>query len=63
MVSSFSINERTYLQKLDPKTIQRLETAVSKSEYSQGKKLKVIPKVKHDDDLRIGDANMLQGEP
>ena len=44
------INDRIHLQKLDPKTLQRLETAVSKSEYSQGKKLKVIPKVKHNDD-------------
>ncbi|CAF9927773.1 ATP synthase F0 subcomplex subunit OSCP atp5 [Imshaugia aleurites] len=35
----------TSASKLDPKTLQRLETAVSKSEYSQGKKLKVIPKV------------------
>lgn len=35
----------TSASKLDSKTIQRLETAVSKSEYSQGKKLKVIPKV------------------
>lgn len=32
-------------QKLDAKTIQRLETAIAKSEYSQGKKLKVVPKV------------------
>ncbi|KAM0806332.1 ATP synthase subunit 5 [Usnea florida] len=35
----------TSASKLDLKTLQRLETAVSKSEYSQGKKLKVIPKV------------------
>ncbi|KAI4155874.1 MAG: hypothetical protein LQ340_000704 [Diploschistes diacapsis] len=35
-------------QKLDPKTLQRLETAVAKSEYSQGKKLKVVPKVNPD---------------
>ena len=47
------IDERTHLQKLDPKTLQRLETAVSKSEYSQGKKLKVIPKVKHNDVLPL----------
>ena len=33
------------VQRLDAKTLQRLETAVSKSEYSQGKKLKVVPKV------------------
>lgn len=32
-------------QKLDSKVIQRLETAIAKSEYSQGKKLKVVPKV------------------
>lgn len=32
-------------QKLDPRTLQRLEAAVTKSEYSQGKKLKVVPKV------------------
>ncbi|MCJ1274736.1 ATP synthase F0 subcomplex subunit OSCP atp5 [Puttea exsequens] len=38
----------TSAQKLDQKTIQRLETAVSKSEYSQGKKLKVVPKVNPD---------------
>lgn len=37
------------MKKLDTKTLQRLETAVSKSEYSQGKKLKVIPKVCVDD--------------
>lgn len=47
------IDRRDSLQKLDPKTIQRLETAVSKSDYSQGKKLKVIPKVKHNDDLAL----------
>ena len=33
------------MQKLDTKTLQRLETAVAKSEYSQGKKLKVVTKV------------------
>ena len=33
-------------QKLDNKTLQRLEVAVAKSEYSQGKKLKVVPKVR-----------------
>ncbi len=33
------------MKRLDTKTLQRLETAVSKSEYSLGKKLKVIPKV------------------
>ncbi|KAI9880703.1 MAG: ATP synthase F0 subcomplex subunit OSCP atp5 [Pleopsidium flavum] len=32
----------TSASKLDSKLIQRLETAVAKSEYSQGKKLKVI---------------------
>lgn len=34
------------IQKLDNKTLQRLETAVAKSEYSQGKKLKVVTKVR-----------------
>jgi F-type H+-transporting ATPase subunit O len=34
-----------FCQKLDDKTLKRLETAVAKSEYSQGKKLKVVPKV------------------
>ncbi|MCJ1432972.1 ATP synthase F0 subcomplex subunit OSCP atp5 [Xylographa pallens] len=34
--------------KLDDKTLKRLETAVGKSEYSQGKKLKVITKVNPD---------------
>ncbi|MCJ1227170.1 ATP synthase F0 subcomplex subunit OSCP atp5 [Toensbergia leucococca] len=38
----------TSASKLDPKTLQRLETAVAKSEYSQGKKLKVVPKVNPD---------------
>ncbi|MCJ1325876.1 ATP synthase F0 subcomplex subunit OSCP atp5 [Thelotrema lepadinum] len=38
----------TSAARLDPKTLQRLETAVSKSEYSQGKKLKVVPKVNPD---------------
>ncbi|MDI1492021.1 MAG: ATP synthase F0 subcomplex subunit OSCP atp5 [Ramalina farinacea] len=38
----------TSAQKLDAKTMQRLETAVSKSEYSQGKKLKVVPKINPD---------------
>lgn len=33
------------LQELDNKTIQRIEKAVAKSEYSQGKKLKVVTKV------------------
>ena len=55
--------ERTLLQKLDPKMLQRLETAVSKSEYSQGKRLKVIPKVKR---ARIicffAEANTSQGQ-
>lgn len=32
-------------QELDNKTIQRIEKAVAKSEYSQGKKLKVVTKV------------------
>ncbi|KAL9095147.1 MAG: hypothetical protein Q9163_006529 [Psora crenata] len=35
----------TSAQKLDQKTLHRLETAIAKSEYSQGKKLKVISKV------------------
>ena len=35
----------TSLKKLDSKVLQRLETAIAKSEYSQGKKLKVVPKV------------------
>ncbi|MCJ1468302.1 ATP synthase F0 subcomplex subunit OSCP atp5 [Pseudocyphellaria aurata] len=38
----------TSASKLDSKTLQRLETAVAKSEYSQGKKLKVVPKVNPD---------------
>lgn len=33
------------MQELDTKTISRLEKAVAKSEYSQGKKLKVVTKV------------------
>lgn len=35
----------TTIQELDTKTISRLEKAVAKSEYSQGKKLKVVAKV------------------
>ena len=35
-------------QDLDSKLIKRLESAVSKSEYSQGKKLKVVTKVNPD---------------
>ncbi|CAG8947543.1 unnamed protein product [Penicillium salamii] len=35
----------TSAQELDTKTLNRLEKAVSKSEYSQGQKLKVIAKV------------------
>ncbi|KAI1914378.1 ATP synthase F0 subcomplex subunit OSCP atp5 [Ophidiomyces ophidiicola] len=38
----------TSAQKLDQKTLQRLETAVAKSEYSQGKKLKVVSKINPD---------------
>ncbi|MCJ1423615.1 ATP synthase F0 subcomplex subunit OSCP atp5 [Sticta canariensis] len=38
----------TSASKLDLKTLQRLETAVAKSEYSQGKRLKVVPKVNPD---------------
>ena len=45
----YSLSHRECLpipvQRLDAKTLQRLEAAVSKSEYSQGKKLKVVPKV------------------
>lgn len=32
-------------QELDAKTISRLEKAVAKSEYSQGKKLKIVTTV------------------
>ncbi len=35
-------------QKLDDKLLRRLETALSKSEYSQGKKLKIVTKVNPD---------------
>ncbi|KAL1966124.1 hypothetical protein VTN77DRAFT_4872 [Rasamsonia byssochlamydoides] len=38
----------TSAQELDNKTIQRIERAVAKSEYSQGKKLKVVTKVNPD---------------
>ncbi|EGC46536.1 ATP synthase subunit 5 [Histoplasma capsulatum var. duboisii H88] len=38
----------TSAQKLDTKTLQRLEAAVAKSEYSQGKKLKVVSKINPD---------------
>ncbi|KAL3469886.1 ATP synthase delta subunit-domain-containing protein [Aspergillus californicus] len=38
----------TSAQELDAKTLSRLEKAVSKSEYSQGKKLKVVSQVKPD---------------
>lgn len=34
------------IKKLDTKTLQRLETAIAKSEYSQGMRLKVITKVR-----------------
>lgn len=34
------------LQPLDNKVLNRLEAAVSKSPYAQGKKLKVVPKVR-----------------
>lgn len=34
------------VQELDSKTVSRLEKAVTKSEYSQGKKLKVVTKVR-----------------
>ncbi|KAG8531054.1 uncharacterized protein KY384_004411 [Bacidia gigantensis] len=39
-------------KELDRKTIQRLETAIAKSEYSQGKKLKVLSKI--DADIKGG---------
>ena len=49
---------RPLAKKLDPKLLQRLETAISKSEYSQGKKLKVIPKVSVEDEVFLcGPAN------
>ncbi|KAL8829162.1 MAG: hypothetical protein Q9170_006288 [Blastenia crenularia] len=38
----------TSAARLDNKTLQRLESAVAKSEYSQGKKLKVVSKVNPD---------------
>ncbi|KUL87854.1 hypothetical protein ZTR_03195 [Talaromyces verruculosus] len=38
----------TSAQELDTKAIQRIEKAVSKSEFSQGKKLKVVTKVNPD---------------
>ncbi|KAJ5133263.1 Hydroxymethylglutaryl-CoA lyase [Penicillium atrosanguineum] len=38
----------TSAQELDTKTINRLEKAVAKSEYSQGKKLKIVTKVNSD---------------
>ncbi|ETI26459.1 ATP synthase F1, delta subunit [Cladophialophora carrionii CBS 160.54] len=38
----------TSAAKLDDKMLRRLETAISKSEYSQGKKLKVVTKVNPD---------------
>ncbi|KAL8858045.1 MAG: hypothetical protein Q9178_005370 [Gyalolechia marmorata] len=38
----------TSAAKLDNKVLQRLETAVAKSEYSQGKKLKVVAKINPD---------------
>ncbi|KAL2820389.1 ATP synthase delta subunit-domain-containing protein [Aspergillus granulosus] len=38
----------TSAQELDTKTLNRLEKAVSKSEFSQGKKLKVVSKVNPD---------------
>ncbi|KAL4933463.1 F1F0 ATP synthase subunit 5 [Aspergillus undulatus] len=38
----------TSAQELDSKTLNRLEKAVSKSEFSQGKKLKVVSQVKPD---------------
>ncbi|KAL9618521.1 MAG: hypothetical protein Q9160_006777 [Pyrenula sp. 1 TL-2023] len=38
----------TSAARLDPKLLQRIETAVAKSEYSQGKKLKVVTKINSD---------------
>ncbi|EXJ56517.1 ATP synthase F1, delta subunit [Cladophialophora yegresii CBS 114405] len=38
----------TSAAKLDEKLLRRLETAISKSEYSQGKKLKIVTKVNPD---------------
>jgi len=38
----------TSAQKVDDKMIKRVEAAIAKSEYSQGKKLKVVTKVKPD---------------
>ena len=38
----------TWTQALDQKLRQRLESAVQKSQYSQGKKLKVVSKVNPD---------------
>ena len=35
----------TIFKELDSKTISRLEKAVAKSEYSQGKKLKIVTNV------------------
>lgn len=46
---SFHLQARQLLirgkKELDSKAIQRIEKAVSKSEFSQGKKLKVVTKV------------------
>jgi F-type H+-transporting ATPase subunit O len=38
----------TPTQKVDDKMIKRIEAAIAKSEYSQGKKLKVVTKVNPD---------------
>ncbi|KAI5298776.1 Mannose-6-phosphate isomerase, partial [Ascosphaera pollenicola] len=38
----------TSAQELDSKALRRLETAVAKSEFSQGKKLKVVSKINPD---------------
>ena len=35
----------TSAQKLEDRVVRRLETAIGKSEYSQGKKIKVVTKV------------------
>jgi hypothetical protein len=44
-------------QELDNKTLNRLEKAVSKSEFSQGKKLKVVPKVRYSYSPRLPQRN------
>jgi len=48
-------------QKLEDKLLRRLEAALSKSEYSQGKKLKVVTKV--NPDILEGSLWKLASEP